>query len=90
MSDHYQTTLIFCFEKPGVLMDAEDENTLIPMIDPDAFKKLKSEQKIFAGMIPKLENAFKALESGVNKVVIGNAEAWDTLIAGKSGTTISL
>ena len=90
MSDHYQTTLIFCFEKPGVLMDAEDENTLIPIIDPDTFKKLKSEQKIFAGMIPKLENAFKALESGVKKVVIGNAEAWDQLIAGKSGTTISL
>jgi acetylglutamate kinase len=41
-------------------------------------------------MIPKLENAFKALESGVNKVVIGNAEAWDALMAGKSGTTISL
>lgn len=90
LSDHYQTTLIFCFEKPGVLMDAEDENTLIPIIDPDTFKKLKSEQKIFAGMIPKLENAFKALESGVKKVVIGNAEAWDQLIAGKTGTTISL
>jgi acetylglutamate kinase len=90
MSDHYPTTLIYCFEKSGVLMDAEDENTLIPMIDPAAFKKLKIEQKIFAGMIPKLENAFKALESGVHKVVIGNAEAWDQLIAGKSGTTISL
>jgi acetylglutamate kinase len=90
MSVHYQTTLIYCFEKAGVLMDAEDENTLIPLIDPSAFKKLKSEQKIFAGMIPKLENAFKALESGVNKVVIGNAEAWDALMAGKSGTTISL
>ncbi len=90
MSVHYKTTLIYCFEKAGVLMDAEDENTVIPMIDPAAFNKLKTEQKIFAGMIPKLENAFKALESGVNKVVIGNAEAWDTLISGKSGTTITL
>jgi acetylglutamate kinase len=90
MSDHYQTTLIYCFEKSGVLMNAEDESTLIPMIDPVGFEKLKKEHKIFAGMIPKLENAFKALESGVKKVVIGNAEAWDTLIAGKSGTTISL
>ena len=90
MSQHYRTTLIFCFEKPGVLLDAEDENTLISMIDPAAFKKLRSEQKIFAGMIPKLENAFKALESGVKKVVIGNAESWDQLITGKSGTTITL
>lgn len=90
MSDHYQSTLIYCFEKSGVLMDAEDESTLIPLIDPAAFIRLKTEQKIFAGMIPKLENAFKALESGVDKVIIGNAEAWDALITGKSGTTISL
>ena len=90
MSNHYQSTLIYCFEKSGVLMDAEDESTLIPLIDPSAFIRLKREQKIFAGMIPKLENAFKALESGVNKVIIGNAEAWDALITGKSGTTISL
>jgi acetylglutamate kinase len=90
MSDSYQTTLIYCFEKSGVLIDAEDESTLIPMIDPAAFEKLKAEKKIFAGMIPKLENAFKAVESGVKKVVIGNAEEWDQLISGKSGTTISL
>lgn len=90
MSAYYQTTLIYCFEKSGVLLDAEDESTLIPMIDPAAFEKLKAEQKIFAGMIPKLENAFKAVESGVKKVVIGNAESWDQLISGKSGTTISL
>jgi acetylglutamate kinase len=90
MSYHYQSTLIYCFEKSGVLMDAEDESTLIPLIDPAAFIRLKTEQKIFAGTIPKLENAFKALESGVDKVIIGNAEAWDALITGKSGTTISL
>jgi acetylglutamate kinase len=90
MSLHYQTILIYCFEKPGVLMDADDDSTLISRIDPATFKKLKSDHKIFAGMIPKLENAFKALESGVTNVVIGNAELWDQLIAGKSGTTISL
>jgi acetylglutamate kinase len=90
MSAYYPTTLIYCFEKSGVLLDAEDESTLIPMIDPPAFEKLKVEQKIFAGMIPKLENAFKAVESGVKKVVIGNADAWDQLISGKSGTTITL
>jgi acetylglutamate kinase len=90
MSALYRSTLIYCFEKSGVLLDAEDESTVISNLDPAAYIKLKTEQKIFAGMIPKLENAFRALESGVKKVVIGNAEAWDELIAGKSGTTISL
>ena len=90
MSVQYNSTLVYCFEKAGVLLDAEDENTLIPLINPESYEKLKAEQKIFAGMIPKLENAFKALHSGVSKVVIGNAEAWDELISGKSGTTISL
>jgi acetylglutamate kinase len=90
MSAQYDSTLVYCFEKAGVLLDAEDETTLIPLINPEGFEKLKAAQKIFAGMIPKLENAFKALHAGVSKVVIGNAETWDELITGRSGTTISL
>ena len=46
------------------------------------------EEKIFAGMIPKLDNAFAALKSGVNKVIIGKAENLEEMIAGSSGTTI--
>ena len=49
---------------------------------------LKSQQKIFAGMIPKLDNAFAALNSGVKKVIIGKAEALERLLNGTAGTTI--
>lgn len=90
LSGYFDTTLIYCFEKAGVLLDAEDDNTCIPVIDPTTFETLKSEGKIFAGMIPKLTNAFQALQSGVGKVVIGKAEDWDRLMSGASGTTITL
>jgi len=90
LSAYFDTTLIYCFEKAGVLLDAEDDSTCIPTIDPDTFETLKSEGKIFAGMIPKLTNAFQALRSGVGKVVIGKAEDWDRLMSGATGTTITL
>jgi acetylglutamate kinase len=53
------------------------------------YAELKEQQLIFAGMIPKLDNAFAALQKGVGKVIIGKAEALQELINGKSGTTIS-
>lgn len=90
LSPTYRTTLVYCFEKAGVLMDAEDEATVIPLMLPGTFGTLKAEKRIFAGMIPKLENAFSALHAGVDKVVIGKAEDWDDLMAGRSGTTIRL
>ena len=88
LSVYYNATLIYCFEKAGVLMDANDDNTLIPVINPDNYAQLRSEQKIFAGMIPKLDNAFSALNNGVKKVIIGKAEQLSLLIDGKTGTTI--
>ena len=90
LSGHFDTTLIYCFEKAGVLLDAEDDSTCISVIDPQTFESLKTEGKIFAGMIPKLTNAFQALRSGVGKVVIGKAEDWNQLMAGDTGTTITL
>ncbi|WP_315818346.1 hypothetical protein [Paraflavitalea speifideaquila] len=69
-------------------MDANDDNTVIKAITPAYYQQLKNEQKIFAGMIPKLDNAFAALNSGVKKVIIGKAEQLQQLIAGTSGTTI--
>jgi acetylglutamate kinase len=90
LSEYFDTTLIYCFEKAGVLLDAEDDNTCIPLINPETFESLKSEGKIFAGMIPKLTNAFQALQSGVGKVVIGKAEDWARLMSGATGTTITL
>lgn len=88
LSKHYDVSLIYSFEKSGVLLDANDDATVIPNITPAYYTQLKSEQKIFAGMIPKLDNAFAALQSGVKRVIIGKAEVLTDLINGTSGTTI--
>ncbi len=94
LSNDFEVTLIYCFEKSGVLMNLDDENSVIPLINPSYYKELKFPQsggggaKIFAGMIPKLDNAFTALDNGVKKVIIGKAENLLALIAGTSGTTI--
>lgn len=84
----FEVVLVYGFEKAGVLMDAENDETLIPEIDPEYYLQLKSAHVIFAGMIPKLDNAFHALEKGVEKVVIGHAEQLPSLISGKTGTAI--
>jgi acetylglutamate kinase len=88
MSTLYEVTLIYSFEKNGVLADINDETAVIPEITPSYYKKLKEENKINDGMLPKLDNAFTALNSGVKKVVIGNAEKLSALISGTNGTTI--
>lgn len=89
MSSLYEVSLIYSFEKAGVLLDANDDATVISNIDPASYEQLKAEGKIFAGMIPKLDNAFAALNSGVKKVVIGKAEHLKDLINGESGTSIT-
>ena len=88
LSGQYSVELIYSFEKSGVLLDAEDDTTVIPEISPVYYQQLKASQKIFAGMIPKLDNAFAALNSGVHKVIIGKAEALPALLEGKAGTSI--
>lgn len=88
LSKAFNVHLIYSFEKSGVLLNADDDSTTIPSINPDYYQQLKKEQKIFAGMIPKLDNAFAALNSGVKKVIIGKAEQLSQLITGKSGTSI--
>lgn len=88
LSHFYDISLIYSFDKSGVLLDATDDSTVIPEINPVYYQQLKSRQKIFEGMLPKLDNAFLALNSGVKKVIIGKAENLGQLIAGKSGTTI--
>jgi acetylglutamate kinase len=88
LSRSFQTQLVYSFEKPGVLLDVDDENSLIPQMKKSYYAELKSKGAIFAGMIPKLDNAFAALEQGVTKVIIGKAENLPALIAGSSGTSI--
>jgi acetylglutamate kinase len=89
LGKHFAVQLIYTFEKPGVLLDANDDNTVIPAINPNLYQQLKNEGKIFAGMIPKLDNAFAALQSGVQKVIIGQATQLLLLIQGQSGTTLT-
>ncbi|HEY6063894.1 MAG TPA: acetylglutamate kinase [Chitinophagaceae bacterium] len=89
LCSQFEVTLIYTFEKNGVLLNALDDTTVITRVNPSYYRQLKSENKIFAGMIPKLDNAFAALSSGVNKVIIGNAEQLNELMAGTSGTSIT-
>ncbi len=88
LSSDYEVTLIYSFEKEGVLLDIDDDGSVIAVVDPSSYKKLKTDGKINSGMIPKLDNAFTALNSGVSKVIIGKAEKIDQLVNGKAGTTI--
>lgn len=88
LSGQYQTNLVYSFEKKGVLTDVNDDNSVINTLDRKNYEHLKSAGKIFAGMIPKLDNAFAAIEAGVSKVIIGQAEELTLLISAKSGTTI--
>jgi acetylglutamate kinase len=89
MSSFYNVNLIYSFEKAGVLLDVNDDATLIKELNIENYSVLKSNGKIFAGMIPKLDNAFEAVNSGVKKVIIGKAEDLLNLIEGNGGTHIS-
>jgi acetylglutamate kinase len=89
MSNFYEVDLIYSFEKTGVLMNAEDDSTVITTITQSSYKNLKEKKIIHSGMIPKLDNAFAALNKGVRKVIIGKAEQLQDLIAGKVGTSIN-
>jgi acetylglutamate kinase len=88
LSARFHTVLIYSFEKAGVLLDTEDERSVVPSLNRGTYNTLKETGKIFAGMIPKLDNAFQALEAGVGRVVIGPAEQLPELIAGSIGTSI--
>ncbi|MCB0430302.1 MAG: acetylglutamate kinase [Flavobacteriales bacterium] len=74
MADHFDVTLLFGFEKKGVLKDVNDEASVIPEISAAEFPQLKAEGVIAGGMLPKLDNAFAAIQKGVKEVVICQAE----------------
>lgn len=90
LADLYDTTLIYCFEKKGVLQDINDEESLIRDIDPARYEELKKQQIIHSGMLPKLDNAFTAINCGVKAVVIGKADELGLLQQNQSfGTRLS-
>ena len=88
MSKEYETSLIFCFEKAGVLMDVEDESSIISSIDPHYYNELKRQGIINDGMIPKLDNAFEAINKGLKEVCIGKADTLPSLNNGNFGTRL--
>ena len=71
----FDVTLVYCFEKKGVLCNADDDDSVIPVITPELFKEYVDKGIIQGGMIPKLENSFSAIEAGVSQVVITLASA---------------
>lgn len=77
LSEVYQTTLFYCFEKKGVLMDINDDDSVIEHIDGASYKNLLAQKAIADGMLPKMENCFHALRHQVYKVCIGNIEMLD-------------
>jgi acetylglutamate kinase len=72
LSEVFDVTLNYCFEKPGVLYDAEDDSSVIENINQELYSKLKVEKAIHSGMIPKLDNCFNSLSKGVQKIKIGH------------------
>ena len=74
LSNFYKVFLFFCFEKKGVLLNPEDENSVIYDLNLPRFNEYKAEGVISAGMIPKLENGFRAKLKGVQEVLITNPE----------------
>ncbi len=75
LAETFDVTLMYCFEKKGVLSDETNDDSVIPVITPDLFRRYVAEGVIQGGMIPKLENSFLAVESGVGQVVITSASA---------------
>lgn len=77
LAKHFDVTLMFCFEKRGVLSNPEDDNSVIPSITASDFPRLVEEGVVSGGMLPKLENSFAAIQAGVREVVITQADAID-------------
>lgn len=84
LSESYDVSLIYCFEKPGVLSDPDDDNSAIPELTAESYARLREEGVISGGMIPKLDNAFQSISAGVKEVVITRADA----ISAHAGTRI--
>ena len=84
LADFYDVTLIFSFEKKGVLRNPDDDESVIPTITRSDFERYRSDGTISGGMLPKIENALSAVEAGVSRVIITLATAID----GQHGTII--
>ena len=84
-AEGYDVTLVFAFEKPGVLSNPDNDTSVIESITREDFIRLKADGTISGGMLPKIENALAAIDAGVSRVIITSAKA----IGGQGGTVIS-
>jgi len=84
MANRFDVTLMYCFEKKGVLSDENDDESVIPELSYETFKAYVADGVIQGGMIPKLENAFEAIQAGVKEVIITRADG----IFGGGGTRV--
>lgn len=82
LSRSFEVTLMFCFEKNGVLKNPDDDESVIPSITSTDFPRLVEEGVVSGGMLPKLENSFSAIDNGVTEVVITHADNIDIAKAG--------
>lgn len=87
LAERYDVTLIFSFEKKGVLSNPDDDDSVIPVITRASYNKYVSDGTISGGMMPKIENALEAVESGVKRVIITLAAA---ISDDTQGTTIQI
>ena len=83
-AEGYDVTLVYCFEKAGVLRQADDPRSVIPLITPESFQQLVADGIVSGGMLPKIENALAATQAGVRRVLITHS----TDLLGRKGTTI--
>ncbi|QHV99519.1 acetylglutamate kinase [Spirosoma endbachense] len=90
MVGHNAVTLVYCFEKKGVLADPTDDHSVIGELTPSLYAEHKAAGSINKGMIPKLDNAFKALGNGVSKVIICHADEVAAALQQGAGTTLRL
>jgi acetylglutamate kinase len=74
LSAQYDVRLIYCFEKKGVLENVKDDHSVIRLITKDVYETLKAGNKLFDGILPKIDNAFDAINAGVKEVLIGDAK----------------
>jgi acetylglutamate kinase len=89
LSGNYDVRLIYCFEKKGVLENVEDENSVITLITKEKYAQLLQDKKLFDGILPKIDNAFAAINNGVKEVLIGDAnDLLQNITANTIGTLI--
>ncbi|MFB6318602.1 acetylglutamate kinase [Saccharicrinis sp. FJH54] len=84
LTAYYDVSLVYCFEKKGVLLDEQDDDSVISKLTRDLYKQYVDEGRISGGMIPKLDNAYASIDKGVKEVIITRSDLLHT----NSGTTI--